>query len=102
MTTTRLLEKRAECRTPIEILLIDSAMSTGRGIAYSTIDTRHRLNVPAEHMSASPDDPLDFVHRQEDTQIRLHPRNEFGRYLEDVLHGAARRNAATPQAQPCH
>src|ERR1700749_4084329 len=46
--------------TRTEILLIDPD-ETGRGLAYSTSDPRHRLNVPAKGMSAWPDDPDHFL-----------------------------------------
>jgi uncharacterized NAD(P)/FAD-binding protein YdhS/Tfp pilus assembly protein PilF len=102
LTATRLLDEAARRGRPIEIVLIDPRGTTGRGIAYSTVDDRHLLNVPAGRMSAYPEDgghflrwleadvgggvdPCDFV-----------PRRRFGQYLTDVLETALRR---TPWAR---
>jgi uncharacterized NAD(P)/FAD-binding protein YdhS len=46
--------------TRLELLLIDP-VEAGQGVAYSTPDRRHRLNVPAQGMTAWPDDPEHFL-----------------------------------------
>lgn len=74
----------------VDILLIDPA-APGRGVAYSTPDPRHRLNVPASNMSAFPDVPDHFVgwlreHVDPDTPgSAFVPRGTYGDYLEHVL-----------------
>ncbi|HEX8105783.1 MAG TPA: FAD/NAD(P)-binding protein [Solirubrobacteraceae bacterium] len=79
-------------RTPLEILLLDRR-DFGPGVAYSTPDPLHTLNVPARDMSAFADEPDDFVQwrrrRGSDGGPRdFAPRAEYGEYLRDVLHGA--------------
>jgi uncharacterized NAD(P)/FAD-binding protein YdhS/tetratricopeptide (TPR) repeat protein len=74
----------------VDIVLIDPD-EPGRGVAYSTADLRHRLNVAARAMSAFPDDPDDFVRwlrRNVDVDFdedAFAPRWHYGRYLADVL-----------------
>jgi uncharacterized NAD(P)/FAD-binding protein YdhS/tetratricopeptide (TPR) repeat protein len=79
----------------VEILLVDRG-EPGRGVAYSTTDPRHRLNVPAAQLSAWPDRPDDFV-----TWLRRHvdvafadrgfaPRLHYGQYLAAALEDAVR------------
>jgi uncharacterized NAD(P)/FAD-binding protein YdhS len=45
----------------LEILLVDPAEHPGRGVAYSTTDERHLLNVPVTGMTALPDEPNHFL-----------------------------------------
>ena len=63
----------------------------GRGVAYSTVNLRHRLNVPAAGMSALPEEPAHFVH-----WLRANfdpafarggfaPRAVFGAYLAETV-----------------
>src|SRR4051794_7208929 len=52
---------------PFDLLLVDPDARLGRGVAYSTADPRHLLNVPAQGMSALPGRPthfLDWVRRE--------------------------------------
>ncbi len=48
-------------RRGIEVVLIGRHAQAGRGVAYSTEDPAHLLNIPAAKMSAWPDQPDDFV-----------------------------------------
>ena len=47
---------------PIEINLVEKSSSIGRGVAYSTAEDVHLLNVPAAKMGAFPDD-IEHFHR---------------------------------------
>ncbi len=91
MTVIRLLERSAAHRRPIQVVLIDPEPGEGRGVAYATDDPRHRLNVPADRMSANPADPLDFVrwlnHAREGAfaPSDFVPRSYFGDYLAHCL-----------------
>jgi uncharacterized NAD(P)/FAD-binding protein YdhS len=81
---------------PLEILLCDPHPQTGAGVAYSTTDRRHRLNVSAGRISAWPDRPDDFLswlsrHAPEFAEpATFAPRMLYGEYLRDVLDQALR------------
>ncbi|MEW2508375.1 FAD/NAD(P)-binding protein [Amycolatopsis sp. NPDC047767] len=74
------------CR--VDVVLVESADRPG-GVAYSTSDERHLLNVPAGRMGADEEDPDGFVrwlrHRRPVEPGDFVPRGQFGRYLEDYL-----------------
>jgi uncharacterized NAD(P)/FAD-binding protein YdhS len=97
LTAARLLDAAGRRGRPIEIVLIDPRATTGRGVAYSTTDERHLLNVPAGRMSAYPEDPDHFL-RWLDAEgdavedCAYVSRGRFGRYIADVLDTAAHRN----------
>jgi uncharacterized NAD(P)/FAD-binding protein YdhS len=75
-----------------QITLIDRSGRPGTGAAYGTNDPTHLLNVPAQRMSAWPDDPDHFCRWLEDRAVApvesFAPRLAYGRYLREQL-GAA-------------
>lgn len=80
------------------IVLVDDGPRIARGMAYSTEESLHLLNVPAARMSAFPHDPEHFLRFAQslDSTVRsgdFLPRKIYGDYLEAVLHDA-RQSAA--------
>ena len=87
----------------VEIVLIERRAEIGRGVAYSTADPAHLLNVPASNMSALAAEPGHFVEwlvrrtgaASEDLARLFAPRRLYGAYLggllEDAPNGAVRR-----------
>jgi uncharacterized NAD(P)/FAD-binding protein YdhS len=75
-------------RKGVSSILIDGSGRVGHGVAYSTTEPAHLLNVRAEAMSAWNDDPLDFAeqfeaaggHRRGFAQRRF-----FGGYIRQIL-----------------
>lgn len=75
-------------RRGIRAALIEGGGRAGRGIAYSTTEPAHLLNVPAEGMSALAGEPEDFAKRfeaQGGHRRGFAQRRFFGRYLGDIL-----------------
>jgi uncharacterized NAD(P)/FAD-binding protein YdhS len=76
---------------PLRVVLIERSGRFGPGVAYSTQDPQHLLNVPAQGMSAFCDEPSHFL---EWSASRLGasagrdsylPRGMYGKYLQEVL-----------------
>jgi uncharacterized NAD(P)/FAD-binding protein YdhS len=85
--------------TAPNIVLLEREHALGRGVAYSTHNLNHRLNVPAERMSAFADDPSDFLRWLNDgghggEPGDFAPRWLFGCYVRQRLAEAARVTAA--------
>ena len=91
LTAIHLVAGATEDRRPLHLVLVDPRPQPGRGVAYSTTDTRHLLNVPAGGMSAFPDRPGHLV-----DWLRAHgspdaapadfvPRADYARYLDATL-----------------
>ena len=75
-------------RRGIDSLLIDGSGRAGHGVAYSTLEPAHLLNVRAEGMSAWFDEPDHFAeHFEAEGGHRrgFAPRKLFGRYLRGIL-----------------
>jgi uncharacterized NAD(P)/FAD-binding protein YdhS len=92
LVATHLLRDAARQRTAVRAVLIDRRQQGG-GVAYSTSDPNHRLNVAAARMSAFPDEPDDFVDwRAKSGGGRdpgaYAPRGEYRRYLAERLRAA--------------
>src|SRR3954463_13884930 len=78
-------------RRGIDSVLIDGSGRAGGGVAYSTTEPAHLLNVRAEGMSAWADDPDHFARRFEaegGERRGFAERRLFGRYLGEILDGA--------------
>ena len=94
LTAIHLAAMAAHADRPIDLVLIDDTPA-GQGIAYSTADRRHRLNVPAGRMSAWPDDPAHFVrwlvtHTDPSADATTFAaRCDYGRYLHETLNTVA-------------
>jgi len=78
-----------------EIVLIEPRRNIGRGLAYSTHDPRHLLNVRVGNMSAFADQPdhlLDWLREQGTrsgvdcpTEFCFVPRSTYGDYIGDLV-----------------
>jgi uncharacterized NAD(P)/FAD-binding protein YdhS len=81
-------------RRGIRSALIDGSGRMGRGVAYSTKDDAHLLNVRAEVMGAFAGEPLDFAiwleKRGEGEKRDFARRRLFADYLGELLDGAVR------------
>jgi uncharacterized NAD(P)/FAD-binding protein YdhS len=91
MTAAHLL-RDAKC--PLRVVLIERRGSIGEGVAYSTREAAHRLNVPAANMSAWPDLPGDFLRwalgkRSDVRPSDFLPREWYGEYVRDTLRVAS-------------
>tara|TARA_R110002110_G_scaffold119309_2_gene293770 strand:+ start:57607 stop:58980 length:1374 start_codon:yes stop_codon:yes gene_type:complete len=78
----------------INIGLINHNAPLSKGIAYSTEEPYHLLNVPAGKMSAFPDKPNDFIHwlaqhpdfkNNDDLSGIFVPRKVYGEYIQFLL-----------------
>jgi uncharacterized NAD(P)/FAD-binding protein YdhS len=105
LTAARLIDEAGRHHRPIEVTLIDPRPDVGRGVAYSTEDNRHLLNVPVRKMTAYPEDADHFARWLEAHDGRpadpcdYVPRGRYGQYLAHVLDDAQRR---TPWAHVSH
>jgi hypothetical protein len=79
----------------IEVTIVETRAELGRGLAYSTGNPSHLLNVRAANMSAFADDPGHFARwlsaRTDgpdiagDPEFRFVSRGVYGRYLESLI-----------------
>jgi uncharacterized NAD(P)/FAD-binding protein YdhS len=88
MVAIHLLKKAT---IPLDIYLIERNSQLGRGVAYSTQQPCHVLNVPAHKISAFADDPHHFyrwLQRHHDRTIQpdaFVPRYWYGQYMQSIL-----------------
>jgi uncharacterized NAD(P)/FAD-binding protein YdhS len=97
LVTVNLL-RYAAC--PLRIVMIERSGDFGPGVAYSTTDPQHRLNVPAARMSAFQTAPLHLLtwasrrlEREVDGSEYL-PRGLYGDYLRELLADERSRSRA--------
>ncbi|MGH2711677.1 MAG: FAD/NAD(P)-binding protein [Actinomycetota bacterium] len=72
------------------VVLIERSGGEGQGVAYSTTEPSHVLNIPAAGMSAVHDEPNHFVDWLRHSGIQAGPddfipRSMYGRYLRSLL-----------------
>lgn len=65
-----------QAQQPLHVYLVEQSGPAGRGVAYGTQSEVHRLNVPANKMSAFPDQPSHF-HEWLGAQGYAYAANEF-------------------------
>src|SRR4051812_5528298 len=100
LTAIQLLRAARRAGHSLTVHLIDRC-DHGRGVAYGTQDSRHRLNVPAARVTAIAGDPDHFVRRSAAngravTGHEFVERGWYGRYLREAL--AHERAGAAPTA----
>ena len=78
----------------LEVLVVEPRADLGQGVAYSTTDPWHRLNVPVIGMSALADDPEHLVRWSGAPGEAFLPRIDYGRYLGELLAQAAAESPA--------
>lgn len=88
LTAIQLLEKSKN----ISVKIINSGQPIGLGVAYSTTEEAHLLNVPAGKMSAFPNNPKHFTdwliangHSIEQIEKQFLPRLVYGKYISELV-----------------
>lgn len=79
----------------MEIVVVEPRAELGLGVAYSTTDPWHRLNVPAVGMSALAGDPEHFQRWSGAAGEAFARRVDYGRYLREVLAAAVAASQAS-------
>ncbi len=90
LTTLHLVRTSVRRGTELDLVVLDPADRWARGTAYGTVFNEHLLNVPAQGMSALPEDPAHFVRwrsRQSGVTepFAFAPRRQYAHYLDDTL-----------------
>lgn len=90
LTAARIMD--ATVARPAHVLVVEPNPRLAAGVAYSTEDPDHLLNVRASGMSADPSDPDELVRwiseRGQDDPDTFVPRRDYRRYLLDHLERA--------------
>jgi uncharacterized NAD(P)/FAD-binding protein YdhS len=89
---------------PIRVVIIEPRAELGEGVAYSTTNLEHLLNVRAGCLSALPNEPDHFTawvrqHAMADDQSFL-PRAWYGKYLRSLLGTIEHIRASAVQVSP--
>jgi uncharacterized NAD(P)/FAD-binding protein YdhS len=71
-------------RRGVRSVLLDGSGRMHRGVAYSTAEPAHLLNVPSGKMSAWPDRASDFAEWLGDDGTSFAERRAFGGYIEEL------------------
>jgi uncharacterized NAD(P)/FAD-binding protein YdhS len=82
LVAARLLRDSVE---PVQVIVFEPRALLGQGVAYSTTDPLHLLNVPAGGMSALPEDADHFARWSASAATEFVPRCSYASYLRQVL-----------------
>jgi uncharacterized NAD(P)/FAD-binding protein YdhS len=80
-----------QARSPLSVVLVERGERLARGIAYSTAEPDHLLNVPAGNMSALPDVPDHFARWARAADGAFVSRGRYGEYLDQTLRESVAR-----------
>lgn len=105
MTAANLARVAAREGVRLHVTIVERRGSVGDGVAYSTTEDAHLLNVPAGRMSAWPDDPEHFLrwarqHRPEAQGGDFLPRKLYGAYTREALREAAQMSPGQCTIEP--
>ena len=81
LVAINLLRKSDDC----EVTIVEPNERLGLGVAYSTLDPEHLLNVPAGRMSGLVEEPKSLCEWAGVDENDFIPRQTFGRYLQYLL-----------------
>ena len=85
--TLTVLNLIKQSENPLQIIWFDAKNQFCKGLAYSTLDEQHLLNVRANNMSVFADEPTHFVnwlqhHYSQYSSSDFAPRKLFGEYVQ--------------------
>jgi uncharacterized NAD(P)/FAD-binding protein YdhS len=94
ISAAQLIRQAKAAQLSLRVVLLEQRGSIGEGLAYSTREQCHLLNVPAGRMSAWPDQPNDFLRwaSARDSSVTADdflPRQWYGEYIRQTLLKAA-------------
>ena len=81
LVAVNLLRKSESC----EVILVEPNQKLGLGLAYSTKDSEHLLNVPAGRMSGLVEEPGSLCEWAKVDENAFLSRQDYGRYLNFLL-----------------
>jgi uncharacterized NAD(P)/FAD-binding protein YdhS/predicted metal-dependent enzyme (double-stranded beta helix superfamily) len=94
VSAAQMLRQARLTGSPLRVVLLEQRGSIGEGLAYSSREQCHLLNVPVGRMSAWPDQPNDFLkwaqaHHGPVSGDDFLPRQWYGEYIRQTLLKAA-------------
>jgi uncharacterized NAD(P)/FAD-binding protein YdhS len=102
MAAAQTLHRAAQAGLPVQVILVERRGAVGEGLAYSTREPSHLLNVPAGRMSAWPDRPEDFLRWASRRLGTVQPgdflpRQWYGEYVRETLLATAKKAAGSAE-----
>jgi uncharacterized NAD(P)/FAD-binding protein YdhS len=104
MAAAQTLRRASQSGLAAKVILVERRGAIGEGVAYSTREPVHLLNVPAGRMSAWPDRPDDFIrwascrHGEVQSTTFL-PRQWYGEYVRETFLKTAEEAGSSIQSE---